>query len=103
MCEEPVHWGLLIDLPNTNTLIVGAAGHQLIIVRDNNIADPFLVPMIRSRVKASTDFPKFDGLVSGAGNQIIPIEYEIHKAYVVIMSNKSLAANVIIIQIPEFY
>lgn len=100
MCKEPVDGSLLIHVPDTNTLIVRTTSHEFIIPTNNDIPDPFFVTMKGPGVKASTNLPQLDRFIPGTTDQEIPIHDKVHKGNIVVMSMESLAAKIIIIQVP---
>ena len=102
MCEESIDRRLFIHIPNANTLIIRARGHNFTIIRDNTIPDPFLMSLEGFFIKASTNFPKFNGHVPTGGYETIPIKNKINITDIMIMSMKSLTTQVIIVQVPQF-
>jgi hypothetical protein len=52
-------------------------------------------------VESSTDLPQLDGLVTGTTDEKIAIHHKIYITYIVIVAVESLAAYVVIGQIPQ--
>lgn len=91
---------LLIHLPHTDTLIIGTTGHYLTITRHHNIPNPLLMPMIGPGIEPSAYLPQLNGLIPGAGYQIVTIKNKIHKANIMIMPVERFATYVVVIEVP---
>ena len=102
MREESIDRRLFIHIPNTNTLIIRTGCHNLAIIRDNTIPDPFLMSLKSLLIKTSTNFPKLNGHIPTRRYKTIPIKHKINIANIMIMSMKGLTTQVIIIQVPQF-
>ena len=97
MRKVPVDGGFFVYLPNTYTLVIGAADHQFIICAYNYVSDPFLMPLISSGIESSTDFPQLNGFVSGTANKVIAVHNKIHVTYVMVVTMECFAAYKVII------
>jgi hypothetical protein len=100
MGKESIYRLLLIYLPNTNGLVIRATDHQFVISCHKDISDPLLMAMVGPCIESGGYFPELDGLVSGAGYEVITIEQKVYPADVMIVTMECLAAYVVIIQVP---
>lgn len=103
MCKVTIYRSLFIDLPNTDTLIIRATCHDFTVCWNNDISDPFLMPMICTSVKSCAYFPKFNCFISWTWYQVIAIKYEVDETNIMIVTIESFTTNVVIIKVPKFY
>lgn len=85
MCKEPVLGSLFVDVPNDDALVVGGAGHELIIFGDDNVPHPGFMANECFFAISSANFPKLDSFIPGARNKAVGIVKEGHKGNVVVV------------------
>lgn len=74
------------DVPNPDSLVVGAAGDKLPAWAHSGHPNPFPVAGQSLDAVARRDLPNFDGLVSGWADDEITLGHERHRAHIVVVS-----------------
>lgn len=59
--------------------------------------------MVGSGVESSTDFPEFNRFIAWTTDQVVTVHDKVDVTYIVIVTMKSFATNVIIIEVPQLY
>lgn len=93
--------GFFTDAPNYHALVVRPTHYGLPILRNRQSTHPVLMTRPRALAVASIDFPQFDSLVSRAREDHVALGIEEDVADVMIMTEESLEAEVVVIEIPE--
>lgn len=101
MGEETQSRGLFIYIPNYNTLIVRTTDEGLPILRNREPPNPVLVPGPRALAVPRAYLPKLYSFITGAREHHVPLGVEQDKADVVVMPEKSLEAEIVVVEVPE--
>lgn len=89
-------------VPNSYRLIVGTTRYKFTARTNPGHSNPF--PMTRQSFHAITsrDFPNFNGFVSGRAHDEIPLWYETHAVYIMIVAVHCFDAGIRWMKIPYF-
>lgn len=86
MGEKSVLRSLFGSVPYDDALIVGGAGHELIIFRNDDIPNPCFMPNKCFFTVPCAYLPKLDGFISRTRDETVAIVQECHKWNVMIMA-----------------
>ena len=101
MGEETESRHFLGHIPDDYGLVVGTAYYGLAVVGDGESSHPVLVACEGPLAVTSADFPHLDGFVPGARKDHIASRVEQHVGNVMVVTEESLEALVVVVSVPD--
>ena len=102
MSEEAKHRSIFVHVPDYHRLIVWATDKSLSVFWNGYPSYPVFMASKGPFAVSRADLPLFDDFVSWAGKKHVPCWVEEDIWDVVIVSYKGFAAQIVVIEIPEF-